>query len=828
MSNKQILLILESPGKIQKVQSILGKGYKAVSTVGHLLDLPSKTMSVDIKKNFEPTYDSIPRQRKVIQNLRKEAKKSKSILLLGDQDREGAFINWSVAQILKLKNPKQIVYNSITKDALLKAIKNPVDIDMRQVEAQKTRRILDRIVGYELSPLLWKNVQFGLSAGRVQSVVARLIVDKENEINEFLSKGTSSYFKFKGTFAMKKNPFITILHDLKSKDNGIFKGPPAKIDSKNEARNLLKSCSKSIFNVANVFDRKKQSQPSTPFTTSTLQQEAGRKLGFSSKRTMMAAQRLYEAGHITYMRTDSVILSKEALDAIKKYIVSTYGKKYYRQKTYTSKAKHIQEAHEAVRPTHVEKYTVNGNKIGSDEKKLYSLIWKRSIASQMMPAIFKITSIQISISKVPKYYFMTSIENLLFDGYLKVYNVKNLEEENGEGVDIIVNKYYIVVPDVGAKLTPKDITGTQTYNQPPKRYTEASLVSKLDPKNLNIARPATYASIIAKIQDRGYVRKADVPGEEKESLIMSWKGNKIEENIQKVIIGKENNKFMPTTIGILVTNYLIKGFPKIMDYKFTAEMEEQLDDIANGKLKRIDVLKRFYKDFHPLVEKLLKQAPLIEDKYTKILGKDPETNLDIIATIGKYGPMVKLCLTKTKCKIGPIKPPLTLETITLEDALRILIYPKDLGKYKRSKVILKTGKYGLYLTWNKKNYPVQKDVSLKEAIVEIEKKEEERKKKILAEFKSDKKIYQVLEGPYGKYIKVSLLKGKSKSKLPYISLKDIKIEDLTLEKVEELEQKNYERRKTRWKKKKGTKTAKKTVVSKRIIKKARKKNIIIE
>ena len=571
-----------------------------------------------------------------------------------------------------------------------------------------------------------------------------------------------------------------------------------------------------MFKVANIFDRQKQSQPSAPFTTSTLQQEASRKLGFGIKRTMMVAQKLYEAGHITYMRTDSVILSKEALQNIKKFIISTYGKKYYRQKIYTAKAKHIQEAHEAIRPTHVENMLVSGNKINSDEKKLYSFIWKRTLASQMSPAIFKVTSIQISISKEPKYYFTTSIENLLFAGFLAVYNVKNLEEDNEEDT---VNKD-IIIPDVGAKLIPKDITGTQTYNQPPRRYTEASLVNKLDPKNLNIGRPATYASIIAKIQDRGYVKKEDIPGEEKESLILSWKGKGIEEAIQKVVVGKDNNKFVPTTMGILVTDYLINGFPKIMDYEFTAKMEEELDDIANGKLVWTDVLKKFYKDFHPQVEKLSKQAPIIKEKYTKNLGKDPETGLDVIATIAKYGPIVKMCLTKTKCKIGPIKKPLTLDTITLKDALKILEYPKEIGKYKRQKIILKTGKYGLYLTWGKKNYPVQKsNITLTEAINEIEKKEEERKKKILAEFKSDKKLYQVLEGPYGKYIKITLLKKKSKP--VNVGLKDTTIEELTLEKVEEMEKKYYEQRKTRWKEK-GPKKTNKTGGGKNKIKKKNK------
>jgi len=399
MSGK-IIVIVESPGKIKKIQSILGKEYKILASVGHILNLDSRTMSVDIKNNFKPTYVQIPKAKKVIRNLRAEAKKAKRVLLAGDQDREGQFINWSVAHVLKLNDPKQIVYNSITKTELLKAIKNPIDIDQKQVDAQQARRILDRIVGYEISPLLWKNIQPKLSAGRVQSVVTRLIIDKENEIKDFLAKETSSYFKFKGNFVEgNKKPFTTILYDLKSKSAGIYKGGPSRIQEESVARKFLKNCVKSTFKVANVFDKKRQSQPSAPFTTSTLQQTASTKLGFGVKRTMRSAQNLYEAGHITYMRTDSVVLSKEALENIKKYVVSTYGNKYYRNKIYASKAKHIQEAHEAVRPTHIEKLVVNGGKIGSDEQRLYSLIWKRTVASQMSPAIKDILIKKYKIDK---------------------------------------------------------------------------------------------------------------------------------------------------------------------------------------------------------------------------------------------------------------------------------------------------------------------------------------------------------------------------------------------------------------------------------------------
>nr|QBK89173.1 MAG: DNA topoisomerase I [Mimivirus LCMiAC02] len=798
MSKNYILVIVESPGKVKKIQKILGNKYKVTASVGHILDFSKGKLSesVDIENNFEPIYKPIPRQRKVIQQLRKLSKNAKQVLLAGDQDREGQFINWSIAKLLKLKEAQQIVYNAITKSALLAAVKNPVDIDYKMVDAQKTRRILDRIVGWELSPLLWKHIMAKLSAGRVQSVVVRLIIDKEKEIRDFMSNNLNSYFKFTGAFISKKKPFVANLYQLKSIKNGIYKGGLARIESEVKARKFLKKCIKSKFKVENVYDKKTYRSPSAPFTTSTIQQSAHRTFGYSVKRTMMAAQKLYEAGHITYMRTDSVNLSKEALADIKDYVIKTFGRKYYKQQIYTSKGKHIQEAHEAIRPTHINITTAGKTE---DEIRLYSLIWKRSVASQMERAIFKITSIQISISKESNYYFMTSIENLMFSGFLKVYNIIDQETDSNEKN---INKD-IIIPESGTTLIVDDITGIQSYTKPPYRYTESSLVNKMDPKNLNIGRPSTYASIIDKIQDRGYVKKDDIAGVERDSLKLYWDGEskKIKEELNKITVGNENNKFISTDIGRIVTDFLIKGFPTIMDYKFTAEMEEKLDDIANGKLVWNDVLDKFYKKFHPNVIKIKKQPKMISEKYTKTLGTDPKTGAKIIATIGKYGPIVKMCLTKTKCNIGPIKEPYTLDTITLEEALKILEYPKELGKYKKKKVVLKTGKYGFYVTYDNRNYPIKKtnNIVIKDAIEVIK----EKVKKSIKEFKSDKKLYQILDGPYGIYIRVSPIKGKGKAinvKLP----KDTKIDDLTIKKLEEIVDNYYKyKKKSKWKKNKS-------------------------
>ena len=828
-----ILVIVESPGKIKKMRGILGKGYIVEASVGHILELKKGYIPTPTT-DFEPKYEPIADKKKVIATLKKLGKKASDLILMCDNDREGEQIAWSVAHVMGIKNPKKIVFRSITKTAIMEGLKNIVPLDENLIDAQKARRALDRIVGFELSPLLWSNVGMGLSAGRVQSVVVRLIIDKENEIRDFMDKGAASYFKFTGTFFSKKKTFKTNMYRLKS-TNDILKGALAKINTEPESRKILTKCMKSKFNVEHVYDKKKTKNPSAPYTTSTLQQDASRKYGFSVKRTMMTAQHLYEAGHITYMRTDSVTLSKEAMDGIKKYVLSKYGKKYYKGKQYAAKAKHIQEAHEAVRPTHVEHTTVNtGGKVKSDEKKLYLLIWKRTVASQMTPALYNVTTIQISVTKLPNYYFETSLDKLLFPGFLKVYNITDTDDDSDEE-----SEFTISIPDPGTKLTIDTIITKQTYNQPPSRYSEPSLINKLDPKNLNIGRPSTSASIIEKIKNRGYVVVEDVPGLEKDILTMTWDGeDEIEDEISKTLVGKENKKFVPTPIGYVVTDFLMKGFPKILDYKFTASMENDLDKIANGQADWLKVMKKFYKTFHPQVEKLQKIG-----KIKRVLGRDPKTGYNVISTSARYGPIVKVdAPKKADVRTGPIKYPLTMDNITLKDALKILEYPKFLGIFEKKNVYLQKGKYGLYLkhgTGKKtKNYPVKDDnITLKDAIKAIEAKrkedenrQEEFKKSVLAEFKSDKKLYTVLPGKKQKdkkwndYIKITLLTGKGKPRnipLP----KHTNIKQLTLEKVEEIETKYYERKSKRGGKKNTKKFTKKTTrkTTKKTTRKATKK-----
>lgn len=837
----KILVIVESPGKIKKIQSILGSGYLVVASVGHIIDLDRKSMSVKIDEDFEPIYTTIEGKNKVINDLKKFSKGSSDVLLAADEDREGEMIAWSVAHVLKLKEPKRIVFNSITKAELLKAVKKPGQINQDMVDAQKARRILDRIVGYELSPLLRQHIGPGsLSAGRVQSVVVKLIIDKEDEITAFYESGPSSYFKFKGSFMSKdKKPFTASLHDLTSQDKDkVLKGGVSKIESADESRELLKKFMKSTFKIHNVFDKKSLRNPGAPFTTSTLQQEASRKLGFAVKRTMTAAQHLYEEGHITYMRTDSVNLSGEAIANIKKYVIQHYGENYHKLKVFKG-TKGAQEAHEAVRPTDVfVTHPQKSQKVGDDEIRLYNLIWKRTVASQMQPAEFNITSIQITISKDQNHFFMTSIENLVFPGFLAVYNIANIADDEDEKEED-VNKG-IKIPAVGESLTVASIVGTEDYVRPPSRFNEASLVDKLDPKNLNIGRPSTYASIISKIMDRGYVKMEDLPGQEKDSLTLTWEsGTKIDEMTNKVVVGKENKKFIPTTLGRVVNEFLVKNFPTIMDYKFTAGMEEKLDKIAEGKVGFVAVLDSFYKEFHPRVVKMKTEKSTVEDKYTRVLGTHPENGAKIVATIAKYGPVVKMYTSETKPEIAPIKLPLTLEKITLQDAVKLFEYPKYLGKDGNTKIYLKRGKFGFYIQAGPKKASVQnEDITLEEAIQVFESK----KKATLAEFNSEGKRYAVFDGPYGKYIRVSDLKKKTAKDFNVSLPKDVEVEELTLEKVKELVNEYFTKRKTRFKKKpasgganspdkktkskgKSSATKKKMPIKKGVAKAAKKKKI---
>jgi DNA topoisomerase-1 len=835
------LVIVESPGKISKIGHILGDSYIVDASVGHIMDLDKKTMSINLE-TFEPMYKIIDGKESIVSKLKAKFKKCKECLIATDEDREGEMIAWSLAKELGIKNPKRIIFNSITKKELLEAVKNPKKIDQDMVDAQKLRRLLDRIIGYRLSPLLWKNIGAGKSsAGRVQSVVVKLIIEKEMEINNFFEQDTSSEFKTSGFFSHKKNIFKSNLYTTKkikdkksesedesdsngsdsngSDSNGsdssgsdssgsdssgsdssgsdssgsdssgsdssgsdeleegkIKKGILSKINKYDNAYDIMKIISKSKFKISGISKREAIQNPSPPFTTSTLQQEASRKLGFTTKRTMMAAQHLYEGGYITYMRTDSTNLSEEAIKIIGDYVIDKYGKKYYKQTNYTSKAKNTQEAHEAIRPTDPNKTEVSPDikyKIGNDEAKLYTLIWKRSVASQMSPAKFKVIKIQIGINKLEDYYFESEIRNIIFKGFLAVYDLINVEEDDNKTDDEKIEDCEIIIPKIGTELKADSITTIQDYKKPPIRYNEASLINKLDPKNLNIGRPSTYATIINKIQDARYVIKDDVEGLEKESKIIEWKNDKMKENVKKINLGKEKNKFIPTEIGIIINKFLDSNFPEIMNYKFTADMENKLDKVALGKLKWDKVLKEFYDKFQPFVDKLNEtstKSNFIDENLIE-LGIHPVSGFKIVATIAKFGPVVKI-LGEGKPIIAPIKKPLTLKKIKLEDALKIFEYPKPLGKINKKDVMLYKGQYGFYLKVdNKDTYALK----IEEEDIDDFKLEDAKK---IMEIKDnsnlwngvdDKNKYIILDGEFGKYIKILPLKGKSKGtncKLP--------------------------------------------------------------
>ena len=814
----KILVIVESPGKIKKIQDLLGPGYIVMASVGHIIDLDPANMSIDIKNKFTPNYAVIEGKEKVISDLKKAMKTADDVYLASDEDREGEMIAWSLAKELGLKKPKRIAFNSITKAEIDKAIKNPREIDENLVDAQKSRRILDRIVGYEISPILWKSIRASLSAGRVQSVVARLIIDKENEIKEFYQKDSQSFFKFNGVFnEKKKKPFKALLYtsnktsadkneeeddDEITEIEGLRKGGRAKVNSEN-AKKLLNDMTKSTFKVKNIVEKDSTRHPSAPFTTSTLQQEAAKKLGFTVKRTMTAAQKLYEEGYITYMRTDSVNLSKEALTEIKEFVTSKFGKEYHNEKQYFGKSKNTQEAHEAIRPTHVkDENLTEKKKIGYDEVKLYNLIWRRAVASQMSPAKFKITNIEIEISKLKDYYYLTQIENILFQGFLRVYGFKDVENI---GIDI---------PAIGSVLEVDNITGNEDYERPPPRFNEASLVKKLDPDNLNIGRPSTYASIINKIQERGYVILQNLEGEEKDAVTLCWDGgSKIKETSEKINIGKEQNKLVPTSVGILVNDFLVKNFPEIMDYTFTASMEDELDEIAEGKIKFVKVMDKFYKKFHPVVEKLLAAKKTEIDKLSRSLGKHPTKDLEIIATLARFGPVVKMCESKSKCVYAPIKPPLTIDTITLKDAVKLFEYPKLVGKYEDKPIELFKGKHGFYLKWATTKLSIETidKIKDKEKITEKEAIEllKEKRKNIYWEGKDGTKQYTILEGPYGKYISIKDSMKPMKKSQNVKLVEEIKnYEELTIDKVKELVNLGYESKYKNKKTKTGDKTTK--------------------
>jgi len=698
------LVIVESPAKAKTIEKFLGKDYKVESSFGHIADLPSKELGVDVEGDFMPKYQVSKDKKDVVKKLKALAKKAEMVWLASDEDREGEAIAWHLAETLKLDKDKtkRIVFHEITKSAINKAIENPRSIDYNLVDAQQARRVLDRIVGYELSPVLWRKVKGGLSAGRVQSVSVRLIVEREQDIQAFKAK--ASY---------------RVDAEFTNENGSAFKAKlPKNFNSEKEALNFLNNNIDASYNVADLQKKPAKKSAAAPFTTSTLQQEASRKLGFSVGRTMSNAQRLYEAGLITYMRTDSVNLSDEAKKGAENEIITAYGKEFSRPKNYKGKSKGAQEAHEAIRPTDFSNHTVNAER---DQARLYDLIWKRAIASQMSDAKLERTNLKIEIDSknTVKEQFTANGEIITFEGFLKVY-LEGTDDEDAEQEGIL--------PDlkVGETLLNKYITATQRFTRPPARFTEASLVKQLE--ELGIGRPSTYAPTISTIQNRNYVEKGTHEGDERAYKQLVLEEGKIKNNALTEQTGSNKGKLVPTDIGMIVTEFLVKHFESILDYNFTAKVEDKFDDIAEGKEDWREMMKDFYKGFHPQVEDVQENAE--RESGERILGTDPKSGRQVSVRLGKFGPMVQVGVMddEEKPKFASLSPDQQLNSITYEEAMDLFKLPKALGHYKDEEVEVNNGRFGPYVRFGKKFVSLPKgvdplSVEMEEALVYIKEKE---------------------------------------------------------------------------------------------------------
>lgn len=749
------LVIVESPAKSQTIKKFLGPDFEVKASYGHTVDLPTKGMGIDIENGFKPDYVVSPDKRKVLSELKRLSESAEKTWIATDEDREGEAIWWHVANQLKLdvKTTPRIVFHEITKTAIENAVKNPRTIDMHLVDAQQARRVLDRLVGFELSPVLWRKIKTWLSAGRVQSVAVKLIVEREREIQAFEA---DSFFKVVAQFLTneKKNLTAELSKQLKNEA---------------ETTKFLESLSGATYEVSDIEVKPGKKSPSAPFTTSTLQQEASRKLGFSVARTMQVAQKLYEAGHITYMRTDAVNLSDFAIQAAKAQIISEYGENYSKPTHYATKAKGAQEAHECIRPTHMENHIAGAD---PSEKKLYQLIWKRTIASQMAPAELEKTKATIQISTTDKLKFIASGEVLKFDGFLKVYMESTDIEEDDEEI-----KGMLPLLKVGETLEENGILATEKFKQHPPRYTEASLVKKLEEQG--IGRPSTYAPTISTIQKRGYVVKEDRPGRTRNYLELSLLKGNITRTEREQITGAEKQKMFPTDIGMIVTDFLDQNFADIMDYGFTANVEQEFDEIAEGKLQRVQMMEKFYGPFHAqVVETTGKERVNTE----RALGQHPSNGKPVIARMGRYGPMIQIGEPDDpEKKFASLPAGKTIETITLEEALQAFALPRSLGKREGEEVSASTGRFGPYVKYKSLFVSIKRDsgldpfsITLEEAIPMIQEKMEAEKNKYINEFDYEKEKIQVLNGPYGPYIKYA----KKNYKIPK-GWKDAS--DLTLE-----------------------------------------------
>jgi DNA topoisomerase-1 len=734
---------VESPAKAKTIERFLGKDFQVTSCFGHIRDLVKKNFGIEKENNYNPVYEVTADKKKVVAELKKLTKTAGMIWLASDEDREGEAIAWHLAEELKLK-PEQIrriVFDEITKDAILYAVAHPRGIDQNLVNSQQARRVLDRLVGFELSPILWRKVKPSLSAGRVQSVAVRLLVEREREIQDF---SASSSYKVSGVFK---------LIDEDKKTYKLKAELTRKLKSKKQAWEFLEQCKDAEFQVADVVTKPAKKSPAPPFITSTLQQEASRKLGFSVAQTMRVAQNLYEAGRITYMRTDSVHLSDLALNTAKSEITKAYGEQYSHTRRYRTKTKRAQEAHEAIRPTYLNQKQVPGT---VQEKKLYELIWKRTIASQMSDAQLERTTVTIDISNSDEQ-FVAKGEVLIFDGFLKVYiESKEPEEESEEAT-----KKLLPPIQVKDRLEALRIDAIERFTLRPVRYTEASLVRKLE--ELGIGRPSTYAPTISTVQQRGYVVKEDRDGVPRDYHFLSLSKEKITEEIKTEITGAEKNKLIPTDIGMVVTDFLVKYFEKIMDYNFTAFIEEEFDDIAEGKLVWYEMIDNFYKPFH---KKVVDTAENSKRKTgERKLGVDPKTGKTVSVRIGRYGPLAQLGENNTnaneenteKPRFAGLRKDQRLETITLEEALELFKLPRNLGQYEDHDVVVAVGRFGPYVRHKSAFYSLKKGmddpmtIQLDRAIELIEAKREADRKKVIKTFEKNQDL-MVLNGRFGPYI----------------------------------------------------------------------------
>lgn len=752
------LVIVESPAKAKTIQKFLGNSFEVKSCFGHIRDLSKKDNGVLIDKNYEPVYEISSDKKKIVSELTKLAKDTQMVWLASDEDREGEAIAWHLVQALKLKEEKtqRIVFHEITKEAIQQAIKEPRKINQDLVNAQQARRILDRLVGFELSPLLWKKIKPSLSAGRVQSVSVRLIVEREKEIMSFIS--TSSY-KVTANFVIDNNPQKSFKAELNHK-----------FDTKKQATEFIEKCKSASFNITDVTVQPSKRSPSAPFTTSTLQQEASRKLGYSVSQTMTLAQKLYEAGHITYMRTDSVNLSNLAISTSANEIKSQFGENYLKTRTYTSKIKGAQEAHEAIRPTYMsnKKITASGS-----EQKLYDLIWKRTLASQMSDALFEKTVANIKISN-QDYRFIAVGEVLKFDGFLKVYT-ESFDEEKEESTDALL-------PEMkkNDSLSYINISAVERFTHYPPRYTEASLVKKLE--DLGIGRPSTYAPTISTILNRGYVIKTDKIGEERNfNNIVLEKGN-IKDFDKTERFGNEKSKLFPTDIGIVVNDFLVENFKEILDYSFTAKVEEEFDEIANGKIKWQKMIDSFYKPFHVKIEKTNKESE--RSKVERLLGIDPTSGKNIYAKIGKYGPLVQIGESndEEKPKFASLKKGQLIQNITIEEALELFKLPREIGIYEDKLLTVAIGRFGPYVKYDNAFYSLKKTddpmtITLERAIEVIKEKIEKDSKKEIKIFSENPEM-KILNGRWGPYISFEkknykIPKGTDAEKITFEEAKSI-------------------------------------------------------